>query len=78
MTEVNGYDFFMTTHERQNEMPVSPDKKSFSVTVPLAIYERLKQWAEAKDWNVSQAARNLIINGLDRESETEAPKKPKR
>jgi hypothetical protein len=62
-------------------MPVSSDKKSFSITVPLAVYDRLKRWAEARDWNVSQAARNLIIDGLDRDSEAEASaatKKPKR
>lgn len=46
-------------------MPVSSNKKSFSVTLPLETYEQLKQWAKDKDWNVSQAARNLIAQGLE-------------
>jgi hypothetical protein len=49
------------------EMPVKPDKKSFSVTLPLETYELLKKWAGGKDWNVSQATRNIIAEVLGKE-----------
>lgn len=45
-------------------MPVKPDKKSFSVTLPIGTYELLKRWAGERDWNVSQAARNMIAEAL--------------
>lgn len=48
-------------------MAVSSDKKSFSVTLPQGTYEILKEWAAAKDWNVSQAARNIIAERLGKE-----------
>ncbi len=43
----------------------SGTKKSFSVTLPMEACEALKKWAESKDWNVSQAARNLILERLE-------------
>ncbi len=48
-------------------MPINPDKKTFNVTVPLATYNLLKRWADGKDWNVSQAARNIIAEALGKE-----------
>jgi hypothetical protein len=69
MTGLGGYDFFMTVTE--TPMAVSSGKKSFSVTLPQGTYEILKEWAAAKDWNVSQAARNIIAERLGKEYEVD-------
>jgi hypothetical protein len=45
-------------------MPISPNKKSFNVTMSLEAYELLKAWGEERDWNVSQTARNIISERL--------------
>lgn len=64
MTLQDGY--YLTRTVIEINMPVSSNKKSFSVTLPLETYELLRQWAKDKDWNVSQAARNLIVQGLEK------------
>jgi hypothetical protein len=46
---------------------VGKGNKAISVIMPEEIYDVLKQWADSRDWSVSQAAKNLIINALDRE-----------
>lgn len=38
--------------------------KTISAIVPEDVYSKLKDWAESKDWSVSQAVKNLIIQGL--------------
>lgn len=40
--------------------------KAITVILPIETYEKLKQWAEEKDWKLSQAARNLIEGALVR------------
>jgi hypothetical protein len=38
--------------------------KTVSVILPEEIQAELIKYAKAKDWSVSQAAKNLIIRGL--------------
>jgi len=44
----------------------SKRSKTLSVVVPSEIQERLEKAAELKRWSVSQTARILIEEGLDR------------
>ncbi len=48
--------------------------KAITVILPMSLYEALKGWAEEKDWKVSQAASNLIEQGLGDEHNSH-PKK---
>lgn len=52
-------------------MPKAADKATISVVIPKEAHERLKKLAESKDWSVSQTAKNLIVEALDR-AEVEA------
>jgi predicted DNA-binding protein len=47
-------------------MPKAADKATISVVIPKEALERLKKLAEEKDWSVSQTAKNLIVEGLER------------
>lgn len=53
-------------------MPKAANNKTISVVVPEEVYNSLKEWAESKDWSISQAAKNLIADGLAKE---DTPKK---
>lgn len=46
--------------------------------MPVDVYELLKMWAESKDWSVSQAAKNLIVDALNRELSSQPPTKNKK
>lgn len=48
-------------------MPKAASNKTISVVIPQEVYDELKDWAESKDWSMSQAAKNLIIDGLKKE-----------
>jgi hypothetical protein len=48
--------------------------KTISAIVPEDVYSKLKDWADSKDWSVSQAVKNLIIQGLDDQTDS-SPKK---
>jgi hypothetical protein len=60
---MNGYDEFIGIYRA---MPKSPDKKTISVIIPQEAYDELKAFAESKDWTLSNAAKNLIVEGLER------------
>lgn len=57
---------------------IGKGNKAVSVIMPLDIYELLKMWAESKDWSVSQAAKNLIVDALNRELSSQAAAKTKK
>ncbi len=60
-------------------MPKSaPGTKTVSVIMPIDVYESLKTWAETKDWSISQAAKNLIVDALGKELGSPSPKKSKK
>jgi hypothetical protein len=61
---MNGYDKFIQIYR---VMPKSPDKKTISVVIPQEAYEELKAFAGSKDWTLSNAAKNLIVEGLERQ-----------
>jgi hypothetical protein len=63
---MNGYDKFIKIHR---VMPKSPDKKTISVVIPQEAYEELKDFAESKDWTLSNAAKNLIVEGLEKQKQ---------
>jgi hypothetical protein len=63
---MNGYDKFIQLYRA---MPKSPDKKTISVVIPQEAYEELKVFAESKDWTLSNAAKNLIVEGLERQKD---------
>lgn len=50
---------------------IGKGNKAVSVIMPVDVYELLKMWAESKDWSVSQAAKNLIVDALNRELNSE-------
>jgi predicted DNA-binding protein len=54
----------------------SSRSKTLSVIVPVEIQERLEKLAESKRWSVSQTARILIEESLDR-IEADKDAKPK-
>jgi rRNA-processing protein FCF1 len=60
-------------------MPKAASNKTISVVIPQEVYDELKDWAESKDWSMSQAAKNLIIDGLKKEwgKNDAAPEKKK-
>lgn len=47
-------------------MPKAADKATISVVIPKEALARLKKLAEEKDWSISQTAKNLIVEGLER------------
>lgn len=57
---------------------VGVGNKAFTVILPIKTYEELVEWAESKDWKLSQAARNLIEDGLTRIALGEEPTPKKR
>ncbi len=56
-------------------MPKAAGNKTISVVIPQEVYDSLKDWAESKDWSMSQAAKNLIVRGLGEESSPPEKKK---
>lgn len=55
---------------------VGKGNKAVGVILPLEVYESLKLWAKKRDWSVSQAARNIIMDVVaEDESEASPPKK---
>lgn len=40
------------------------ERKTVSVVLPIWVYKILEEYAEEKDWSVSQAARNMIMDSL--------------
>lgn len=56
----------------------APGTKTVSVIMPIDVYESLKTWAETKDWSMSQAAKNLIVDALGRELSSQPPTKNKK
>jgi hypothetical protein len=67
---MNGYDKFIQLHRA---MPKLPDKKTISVVIPQEAYEELKVFAQSKDWTLSNAAKNLIVEGLERQKDDKKP-----
>jgi hypothetical protein len=57
---------------------IGKGNKAVSVIMPVDVYELLKTWAESKDWSVSQAAKNLIVDALDRELSSQPAAKNKK
>ncbi len=57
---------------------IGKGNKAVSVIMPVDIYELLKMWAESKDWSVSQAAKNLIVDALNRELSSQPATKTKK
>lgn len=47
--------------------------KTVSVILPEEVYQQLKQWAQSKDWSVSQAGKNLIMEGLSKKETSQNP-----
>ncbi len=60
-----------------NKSKAGKGNRTIGVIVSEETYESLKLWAEAKDWSVSQAARNLIEKGLEGEQTTPSTKPKK-
>lgn len=56
----------MSSKTSKASKAVGEGNKAFTVILPIKTYEELARWAETKDWKLSQAARNLIEDGLDR------------
>lgn len=68
----------MSSKASKASKSVGAGNKAFTVILPIASYEQLMEWAESKDWKLSQAARNLIEDGLDRVALGEEPTPKKR
>jgi hypothetical protein len=70
---MNRYDVLMV--RKSGYMPKAAGNKTISVVIPQEVYDSLKDWAESKDWSMSQAAKNLIVRGLGEESSPPEKKK---